>query len=264
VSKTATYWSGKTGDWQVAANWSDGAPTTPSSYAIIKAAGTYSVSIAHGLEYHVGSVWLNGAGATLSIAGVLDLNTKLTASKGTLNLSGTINGGTVVANGGKISLQGGTLSGVTWRGVFDLSATGAKVTIEDSLKMTGADGTGRGTIKLSGSKGELDFFGTQTLDNTHLTFTTSNFVPVDISGGTLTLGSGASIIDKNEAIFQLGSNSALVNNGSIAIGKSAYFQITDVTETTGGTLTNNHKIILNGGGSKRPWAPLSSTLRAER
>ena len=111
-----TNWKGGNGDWQTAANWTNGAPTTPAAFAIINVAGTYTVTIGTGLEYHVGAVSLNAAGATLSVAGILDLTHKLTISKGTLALSGTIADGTIVAAGGTVKLQGATLDGVTYAG----------------------------------------------------------------------------------------------------------------------------------------------------
>ena len=46
---------------------------------------------------------------------------------------------------------GGTLSGVTYQGVIDLSAQNANLTFSGGTTLTGAGGTGGGTISLTGT-----------------------------------------------------------------------------------------------------------------
>src|ERR1700759_1337813 len=99
---TATYWKGGNGNWQTAAKWTAGAPTTPTAVAVINAAGAYTVTVRSRTYYEAGSVTLNDAQATLLIdvdAG-LQVTDSLTVAKGKLVLYGAISGGTLVQKGG--------------------------------------------------------------------------------------------------------------------------------------------------------------------
>ncbi len=109
---------------------------------------------------------IGGAGGALLLAG------SLTNTGGTLDGSGlsdltilgvgTIKGGTVV---GIAKPGSATLDGVTWRGPLILEP--AQLNVLDGLVVTGADGSGRGTLSFDG--GNLDFMGSQTIDNATLT-----------------------------------------------------------------------------------------------
>src|ERR1700743_2512209 len=125
-----TNWKGGNGNWQTAAKWTAGAPTTPTSHAVINAPGAYTVTIGSGLEYHVGTVLLDDAGATLAIQGILDLAGKLTATKGTVLVTGEIQGGTIAQTTG-LRLQGATLSDLDFDGPFNLDANASTITISD-------------------------------------------------------------------------------------------------------------------------------------
>jgi hypothetical protein len=230
-----TNWKGGNGQWQTAANWSNGAPTTPQAFAVINAAGTYTVTIGSGLEYNVGAVTLNAAGATLSIAGILDLKNKLTVSKGTLAVSGRINGGSIAAAGGKITFQNGTLDGVKYLGTLDLSTAANTVTIKDGLTLRGATGTGAGAMTLGGTS-QIDFAGSQTVNGGKWTITGGTIAQT----GTLTLGASEDV-EYKAANSAFGTSASLANQGVVNIGKGAGL--------SAGQVTNGGKLTVNGGGA---------------
>ena len=230
-----TNWKGGNGQWQTAANWSNGAPTTPQSFAVINAAGTYTVTIGSGLEYNVGAVRLAAANATLSIAGILDLKNKLTVSKGTLAVSGTVHGGSIVAAGGKIAFQNGTLDGVKYLGTLDLSTAANTVTIKDGLTLRGATGTGAGAMTLGGTS-QIDFAGSQTVNGGKWTITGGTVAQT----GTLTLGASEDV-EYKAANNAFGTGASIVDRGKLNIGKGTLLSV--------GKIVNSGKMTVNGGGT---------------
>ncbi len=70
--------------------------------------------------------------ATVANAGTLYVGGS--SSLGVVTLSGTIAGGTVHDAGSGFNFVGGTLSGVTYQGVLDLSATGANLTVAGRIQ----------------------------------------------------------------------------------------------------------------------------------
>ena len=65
-----------------------------------------------------------------------------------------------------IGFTGGTLSGVTYDGTMDMSASGSTVYVTNGLTLAGVNGTGSGTINLTGAGGsQLDAQGSETLSN---------------------------------------------------------------------------------------------------
>ena len=109
------------GDWAQGSNWSTGVAPTAVDSATIDRTGSYSVTIS-GADT-VGSLLVTDPGATVSINANANLAVTgtLTLSAGSLNLSGTLSGGTIVSSGGTIVWSGGTLSGVTYDGTLNLS-----------------------------------------------------------------------------------------------------------------------------------------------
>ena len=85
----------------------------------------------------------------LTVTGILTLDA------GSLNLSGTLSGGTIVSGGGTIVWSGGTLSGVTYDGTMNLSTTSSYVYITNGLTLAGINGTGTGTINLTGQSADI-------------------------------------------------------------------------------------------------------------
>ena len=87
---------------------------------------------------------LNDTGATLKVGTGTALGTLTLAS------SGTIQNGTIVDQGSGIAFAGGTLSGVSYDGTLNLSSTSSYVYITNGLTLAGVNGTGLGTINLTG------------------------------------------------------------------------------------------------------------------
>ena len=150
---TAYTWTGVTGDWNVAANWTpSGGPPTATDTATISATGpAYTVAI--DTADVAQSLIENSASATVDDTGSLTLTGIFTLSAGTFNLGsgGTLSGGTTQLTGGTFACDGGTLSGVTYDGTLDLSESGASVHLADGTVVNNAAGTGAGTINETGS-----------------------------------------------------------------------------------------------------------------
>ena len=65
-----------------------------------------------------------------------------------------------------MGFQGGTLNGVTYDGTLDLSPNSVEcVFIANGLTATGVNGTGAGTVNLTGTSDNIYFEGNTTFDN---------------------------------------------------------------------------------------------------
>jgi hypothetical protein len=98
---------------------------------------------------------------------------------------------------------GGMLDGVTLQGTLDLSQPNASMIIKDGITLTGANGTGPGTIDLTGTQSSLtqsSLFvqGVETLDN----------AVINIASGTL-----YSDIRNGDSILTLGPNLTINQTG---------------------------------------------------
>ena len=133
------------GNWSDDGNWSPAGVPGPAGTALIELAGQYAISLD---VAEIGSVTLDAAGVMLTPTGTLKLDGTLDVRAGTLAVSQTIRGGTLVADGGTINYAGGTLDGVSLSGPLDLDATGAAVTIEDGIAFSG---TAPEQISITGS-----------------------------------------------------------------------------------------------------------------
>ena len=115
------------------------------------------------LDLQGGGVTLAQLGTVTNTGGVVNLQTTLNNAGTTLNVgqgtalgtltlatNGTIQNGTIVDHGSGIAFAGGTLSGVTYDGTMDMSATGSSVYVTNGLTLAGVNGTGTGTINLTG------------------------------------------------------------------------------------------------------------------
>ena len=190
-------------------------------------------------------------------AGSIDL------TAGTLDVLsfGEINGGTITGGSGtSTDFIDGILKGVTWEGTLALTgvAQASLLTIETSLNVLDAAGTGPGEIDITGPGAELDFDNSMTLNGTGgnlaidmgSTTGSSDYLGLD-SGFILTLGSTVSLnqiaadstIHLADAAGQSGGT--IVNNGTITLssgsGSGAFFN--------GSNFINNGHINVVGGGS---------------
>lgn len=160
-------------------------------------------------------------------------------------------------NGLTFTTSGGTLDGLTYRGPMELTTAGANVTIENGLTATNAAGTGPGQIDIIANGAELDFDGTQTLDNVTVNLGGSGtggvLAGVGAPSDTLTFGTGA--------ILQFAANgtSGISNTGLSASIKAQNLdnkgQITDAKAgaiigiSSVGNFSNEGSITVSAAGS---------------
>jgi hypothetical protein len=242
---TAVAWkSSVTGDWSGKTNWTGGKVPGAADDVTVGVAGTYTVTIDGDQSAH--SPTINRASATVSDTGTLTLGTTLAVTAGTFALnSGTVEGGTlqvataasfVVVGQGANVLDGVTLDGAVTVGYF------GNLSIHDGITLAGTNGTGSGTINVTGYSSELDIYGSATLDHATLTIGASggfSYLTLnDLPGtpATLTLGSALSLTAAGYTYVRAEStDQSLVNNGTITAGvSSAYLYIQGF-----GQVTNN-------------------------
>ena len=242
------FWtSGVSGDWGTAANWNpSGVPNGTTAAAAISVPGNYTVTIAGNEDFTVGTLSINNPLATLNLAGTLSVTNSLSLQSGTLALSGTIIGGTIETYSGILSAAGGTLDGVTYWGPLNLSPASSSLFIKDGITLTGAGGSGKGTINLTGSSSTLYAVGTETLDNATLNIgngSSSDYVYNDdiSAAAVLTLGPNLTINQTGGNAYLYGyddrTGSGIVNEGTINAGfNGGSFTINDVSFTNQGTI----------------------------
>ncbi len=230
------------------------------------------------------------SGGTLSVDGTLDnIGATLSIAPGATVVvtgtitGGTITGGTIAAGGSDFLGQYGTLDGVTYQGTIDMSLTYATLFLADSLTMTGAGGSGAGTINLTGDGAQLIAQDNFTLDNAVLNIGNSDSGAPDIlydydttgAGAVLTLGPNLTVnqdgqyaefssvtyaagdgidnqgvINATYAGGQLTINDVnFTNDGSIVVGNgdAVYIEATTFTNLSGNTLTGGTYVV--GAGS---------------
>ena len=265
------FWtSASGGDWGTAANWNPA--TVPDRVATISLPGTYTVTIASNETFNIGTLIVSDTGATLSVAGTLDLTDTLFLKRGTVSIAftGTIAGGTIDVTGGTLSGigdgsgglfspadgVGGTLDGVTLEGTLDLSATNAAVSIKDGITLAGKDGNGLAAINLTGSNSNFYVQGPATLSNATINIGASSEAKLyndDRAGpSVLTLGPSLTVNQvANNAMFGstfFRSGSGIVNAGTINAGvNGGNFTILSRSFTNQGQLTvsNGDTVVID-------------------
>ena len=165
-----------------------------------------------------------------------------------LVLGGTIIGGTIDDSGNGLVAAGGTLDGVTYAGNLDpISEATYKynyVDIKDGITLTGANGSGAGTVTLTNGVG-LFGLGNTTLDNAGITLGAGVVLgEAANSHGTFTLG-GAATLNETGVSARLqsgtGTGDAFTNSGSIYLsGAGATLSI------TGNAFENVGALVITG------------------
>lgn len=211
---------GVTGDWNQASDWSGGSVPDSVDNVLVAASGTYAITITQEHEA-ARSLTIDSAGATVQMVDSrLDIGRVLAIESGTLTLDDSELKGETLATGssGSFVAHSGTLSGVTYEGTLDLSGRKSSLEIRHGLTLTGSNGSGAGTINLTGRHASLLYEGTSSLGNAIL----------DIGGGatlyikgtsqseTLTLTSTTSVDVTGAAAFK-GASHSIVNDGAITI-----------------------------------------------
>jgi hypothetical protein len=160
---SSTWQSGVSGDWTNGSDWSSGSPAA-NAVANITANGNYVVTLFGSAA--AGGLVLNAQGAEFYDAGALNLNGTLALQAGTLALAyGAINGGTIAMLGGSFLATGGTLNNVAVDGTLNMSTVNETLFVQNGLALAGANGSGAGSIALSGAYSSIDFLGSQALNN---------------------------------------------------------------------------------------------------
>src|SRR5262249_40116092 len=213
-----------------------------------------TITVGAGSSLHLGGnisdpqlAGITNNGGTIYIDGTLDntgqsLTVGAGSALGNVVLDGTITGGTIVDPGSGIQFRGGTLSGVTYDGTLDLSPNFSSLFVANGLTVTGADGSGPGTINLTGFEDTLFVEGPTTLDNVTIALgSASGFSDALYSydtnglGAVLTLGPNVVINQATSSFVQLSSTGSnqpgdgIVNEGVInADATSGAFSINPV------------------------------------
>jgi len=167
-----------------------------------------------------------------------------------LVLNGTIVGGTIVEQGSGVKFQSGTLSGVTYDGTLDLSANSSTVFIASGLTARGVNGSGAGTVNLTGTSDDIYFEGNTTFDNATINLGSasgySDFIynyDINGTGSVLTLGPNLTVdVNTSNYVYLTSaggnhSGEGIVNAGTINVpGTNATLNVTSYAFTNAGTI----------------------------
>jgi hypothetical protein len=217
-------------------SWANSGNVSVGGNALLNLGGSFSTSSLSGLTL--------GGGAALEISGDL-INTGATlvlgsgSAFGAVSLSGTITGGTIADSGGGMVTDFGTLDGVTYQGVLDLSAANAVLYTLGNMGFEGPGGSGAGSIDLTGDGAALIYSGTGTINNVTIDIGSLDGSYLDGDGGTLTLGSGANLIQAGAQADLGGIYNAeiFVNLGALIAGYSGgSFRISGPGFTNAGSI----------------------------
>jgi len=179
---------------------------------------------------------LNNTGATLTVGG--------TSALGTVSAAGTLHGGTIIDDGSGIYLaglfgsdgivSGGDLDDVKYEGVLNIAGLDENAAITGGISLTGTNGSGTGSIDLTGIGAVLDFAGTET-----------------ITGATISIGSGVEVDpvteDTSYGVLLTGADLTLSNDVIEQTGEYAEIGYSDGSDSSTITNTGNILFALSGG-----------------
>ena len=215
---TSTWLSAVSADWTSAGNWTGGIPDAFTDAALISAAGTYTVGIAASESIAADAVTLDAPDATLNLAGTLSLggaSALLALDAGTLALHGTLQGGTVEAQGGALAVGAGALlDAVTWQGPLAVSAL-STLNVSGGLTLRAAGGATPGTLDLTAATATLDLTDSETLDNVLINAGGTGGTDSIIEAGRNTLELGAAAVLRQRAGSVLVQALSIDNQGLI-------------------------------------------------
>ncbi len=222
------------------------------------------VAVSAGGSVSIGSFsTLNNTGATLTVG--------TGAALGTVSLAGTISGGTIVDRGNGIAYGtssnntiDGDLNAVKYLGVLAVGA-GETANITGGIALTGANGSGAGSIALTSAGATLSFAGTEFITNMAIaigsvagdTIASDNatlsasvlinetgaeaFVGGAYGGGTLTNAGGR--IQGALAGGTLALGGTIVNSGTIAVSNGNTLVLNVAALTNTGTISATNSIV---------------------
>jgi fibronectin-binding autotransporter adhesin len=243
---SSTWQGGVSGDWTNSSDWSSGSPTS-GAVANITASGNYMVTLFSSAA--AAGLVLDAAGAEFYDAGALNLTGTLALQAGTLALAyGAINGGTLAMQGGSLLATGGILNGVAVDGTLNMSTANETLFVQNGLKLAGTNGSGAGSIAVTGGYSSLDFIGSQALNNAIVALGAignqlgqTGAAAIDIShaggatsGATLTIGASTWVRDLAGQAQLVADSISPVTGASLA--DSIVNQGTITVSGAGGTL----------------------------
>jgi hypothetical protein len=190
------------------------------------------------------------AGGTLSIGGTLNnAGSALRIGAGSaialLELGGEISGGTIVAGSGGVFANGGSLYGVTFEGVLSVGGPdGASLNIGSGDSFVGANGSGAGSLLLTGTAASIDFLSPGPLDD----------VSITLASASSTLA-GGNYLDNALVPLVLGSSVQITQTGLAATFGEADIQtaatitaaVAGGTFSLTGTIANTGTIAVSNG-----------------
>ena len=178
-------------------------------------------------------------GARLELGGAT-LDVKPGTAPGDLLVTGTLKNGTVFEDSGTLTVQNGTLDGITVLGA--LSLNGQTVWVKDGLTVKTMAGGAPGTIDLSANGSEMVLLDSETLDNVVLTGsqagTTSYIYFNQSTSDLLTLGAHASFTQSggNTQFYGTSAGQGVVNLGTMALSGGTFNEYA-LTFSNQGTIT---------------------------
>lgn len=251
---TTSAGAGVTGDWTTPSDWGISGPPGSADSAVINAPGSYTVTINNNENETITALALNASGADLSIlgTGTLNLLGTLNATLGTVDLTGTIIGGTVDAMGAATFIfdsnattqLNATLDDVTWQGPMTLSS-GGNLDVLGGLTVETAVGGLPGAVDMTAGSAVFSVLDSETLNNMTLAFGSNGgdyLYNLNTAVGTVNLGSGFTLSQSGGTDFLVDdSGGGFSNQGNINVTGGELFGI-------GSSLTNNGTISASGGG----------------
>ncbi len=205
---TAITWgtASLSGAWTNATLWAGGVAPGAADTVTIAALGSYAISLTG--QAQVAALTLNAPGALLYNTGSLTVSGICQLSAGTLALAGgTLSGGTLALAGGTLACNGGSLAGIAVAGLLDLSANYATLFLRQGVSFGGLNGTGTGSITLTGAYAMLAAIGSQAITNTNITLGTQ--AGGAITGGAATLAASHAFGATTAATLTLGATTTL-------------------------------------------------------
>ena len=257
---TADSWTGTAGDnnWNTAANWSAGVPTSSLAVTIGTSSANVNVSGTTGM---FGTLALSGSGDSLAIANnsIMDAFGNIT-NNGSLNLNSTGNFTELVLEGNVVLSGTGTLtlSNNVNNFIFGAVATD-QLTNQQTIQGAGQIGDGKmalvnsGTINANQSAGmTIDandgFTNTGTTEATAGSKLTLQSTGVNNVGGTIS--ANASTLNVSSSVISGGSvtltgastlqlNTGTIGGGTITNSATGTIEVMSGTNAMGGTINNS-------------------------
>ncbi len=279
ITSNSTAWKGTNADWFATNVWTNGAPGVGSNATVSGSTG-FTLSLAASETATVNTLALTATKATVALAGIVDVGTSITLSAGTLAMNGdTLIGGTLVLSAGTVLWNSGELDNTVLDGMLNLASANATAGLVGTSFITGAAGTGTGTVMLTGANANLYTQGDFTLDTTLVDIGNASGASIlssydgDGQGDILQLGPNLRLVqtglyagladsgNADDAVFNAGTITAAIaggtfstlgndfeNDGIIAVSKGDDFAIQSAQFVNTGTLTVNGGTLSLGTG----------------